>query len=70
MSEEPIKYIPPISVELELEQRTYNVVMNGNEVGFKVYGEEDDLDTLEMLIAYLVKAAAAKLPDEDDEDLE
>jgi len=68
MSEVPINYIPSPSVELELEQRTYNVVMNGNEVGFKVYGEEDDLDTLEMLIAYLVKAAAATLPDDEDDE--
>lgn len=52
------------TVEIELERRTYNVVINGNEVSFCVYGEEDDLDTLEMLIGYLAKLAAEGLDDE------
>jgi len=57
---------PIAQIEIELEKRTYNVVMNGNEVSFQVYGEEDDLDTLEMLIAYLAKRAAENLDDEDE----
>lgn len=52
------------TVEIELERRTYDVVLNGNEVSFEVYGEEDDLNTLEMLIAYLAKKAAEGWDDE------
>jgi hypothetical protein len=47
------------TVELDLERRTYNVTLNGNKVTFQVYGDEDDLDTLEMLISYLANKAAS-----------
>ena len=41
---------------LELEKKTYGVTINGNIVSFTIYGEEDDLDTLEMFIQFLLDA--------------
>ena len=52
--------------ELELEKKTYTVNINGHMVEFTVYGEEDDLETLEMFISFLMNASAVD-PEEDDE---
>ena len=57
---------PTPTMEIELKRRVYNVAINGDTVSFSVYGDEDDLDTLEMLIGYLAKLAAEGLDDDDN----
>jgi len=50
---------------LELDKRTYTVNLNGNIVQFSLYGEEDELNTLDLFIAFLMQAAKDNLGDDE-----
>lgn len=52
--------------KLQLEKKTYNVSIDDNVVSFTIYGEEDDLEALEMFIAFLLQASSV----DDDEDFD
>lgn len=54
-----------MSNHLDLETRTYTVNLNGNTVQFTLYGEEDDLNTLDMFITFLMQAARDNLGDDE-----
>jgi hypothetical protein len=55
-------------VPLELEKKIYKVAIDDNIVSFTIYGEEDDLEALEMFIAFLLQGSDADIDDyEDDE---
>ena len=58
MNEKPI---------IDLDKREYRVRINGNAVSFSIYGEEDDLNTLELFITFLLESMAdSGLGDDDD----
>jgi len=57
--------ISNMSNHLDLETRTYTVNLNGNTVQFTLYGEEDDLNTLDMFITFLMQAARDNLGDDE-----
>jgi hypothetical protein len=46
-----------MSKYLDLEKKTYRVKINGHKVEFSIYGEEDDLNTLEMFILFLIQTS-------------
>jgi hypothetical protein len=50
--------------DLDLEKKIYRVKINGHKVEFTIYGEEDDLNTLEMFISFLINSSTSD--DEDD----
>lgn len=56
MNEEPI----------DLTKRSYRVKINGHAVEFAIYGEDDDLDTLELFITFLLESIDDGLIDGDD----
>lgn len=53
-----------IDKDLDLEKKIYRVKINGHKVEFTIYGEEDDLNTLEMFISFLINSST---DDEDDD---
>ena len=59
MNEEPI----------DLNRRTYRVKLNDNTVEFTIYGEDDDLNTLEMFITFLLESMDDPLFGDDDDDI-
>lgn len=46
-----------IKKDLDLEKKIYRVKINGHKVEFTIYGEEDDLNTLEMFITFLINSS-------------
>ena len=56
--------------KLQLEKKTYKVAIDDNVVSFTIYGEEDDLEALEMFIAFLLQGSDSDVDDFDDEDNE
>ena len=54
-----------MSDNIDLETRTYTVNLNSNIVQFTLYGEEDDLNTLDMFIAFLIQAAKNNTGDDE-----
>jgi hypothetical protein len=55
-------------VPLELEKKIYKVAIDDNIVSFTIYGEEDDLEALEMFIAFLLQGSDADIDDIDEDD--
>jgi len=54
---------------LQLEKKIYKVAIDDNVVSFTIYGEEDDLETLEMFIAFLLQGSDSDIDDYlDDEE--
>ena len=53
---------------LELEKKIYKVAIDDNIVSFTIYGEEDDLEALEMFIAFLLQGSDADIDDIDEDD--
>ncbi len=53
---------------IDLDKREYRVRINGNAVSFSIYGEEDDLNTLELFITFLLESMADSGLGDDDED--
>ena len=55
--------------KLQLEKKIYKVAIDDNVVSFTIYGEEDDLETLEMFIAFLLQGSDSDIDDYlDDEE--
>lgn len=54
--------------KLQLEKKTYKVAIDDNVVSFTIYGEEDDLEALEMFIAFLLQDSDADVDDFDEDD--
>ena len=53
---------------IDLDKREYRVRINGNAVSFSIYGEEDDLNTLEMFITFLLESMVDSGLGDDDDD--
>lgn len=62
---------------LELSKRTYCVKFDDNVVNFSVYGDDDDLNTLDLFIGFLLDANSnsgdngiyfGEEPDDEDDD--
>ena len=52
---------------IDLDKREYRVKINGNAVSFSIYGEEDDLNTLELFITFLLESMVdSGLGDDED----
>jgi hypothetical protein len=51
---------------LQLEKKIYKVAIDDNVVSFTIYGEETDLETLEMFIAFLLQGSDSDIDDEDE----
>jgi hypothetical protein len=52
---------------IDLDKREYRVKINGNAVSFSIYGEEDDLNTLELFITFLLESMVdSSLGDDED----
>jgi hypothetical protein len=52
---------------LELEKKIYKVAIDDNIVSFTIYGEEDDLEALEMFIAFLLQGSNVDVDDIDED---
>jgi hypothetical protein len=46
--------------ELDLIKRNFRVYLDGHNVNFSIYGEEEDLETLDMFLTFLIKHAKDK----------
>jgi hypothetical protein len=51
---------------LKLDKKIYKVAIDDNVVSFTIYGEEDDLETLEMFIEFLLQGSDSDIDDEDE----
>lgn len=51
---------------LDLIKRSYRVKINGHAVEFAIYGEDDDLNTLEMFITFLLESIDDSSIGDDD----
>jgi hypothetical protein len=54
--------------KLQLEKKIYKVAIDDNVVSFTIYGEEDDLEALEMFITFLLQGSDADVDDYDGDD--